>query len=155
MSFLDGTRAIVTGDVIDIGRRINEGDPTVGWEGDPTMALVIDDEPYQTDPDGRPVYPLIPNLRYGWFEVWGTDAHGEAYLAASSPTCDQNLLKALADGHWKRGSAHDRIVAENTRRAQAIAKEKAAEREEIADKLAFALHRDLGAYEGGLSRRIY
>lgn len=38
----DGRQAFVDTDVLDIARRINEGDGTVGWAGDPGMWLEFD-----------------------------------------------------------------------------------------------------------------
>lgn len=150
---VDGVRAVVGGEVMDIGRRINEGDPTVGWPGDPSMALCVDTEEYLTDAAGRPTG--VRNPKWGWFEVWGTDAHGEVYLAASAPRCDAGLLRKLAEGHWSRGNPFDRVVAENRRRQADQDRVERDRREETIDKLHLALRKDLGAYEGGLTRRIY
>lgn len=38
----DGRRAIIDGDVLEIDRRLKEGDPTVGWSGDPGLWLEWD-----------------------------------------------------------------------------------------------------------------
>lgn len=151
---LDGTRVTVTNDVWDIQRRIVDGDPTLGWEGDPSMGLFVDNEPWRLDASGRPLEPRIANPQYGWFEVWGIDAAGEPYLAVCRPRCDASLIQALVDGHWRNNPAL-KIVAAATAREVARAKQEKDWREEIGDKLHLALRKDLGHLEGGLTRRLH
>lgn len=152
---LDGTNVVVAGDVMDIGRRINEGDPTCGWVGDPSMSLVVDNERWVTDVDGREIYPRVANPYWGWFEVWGIDAHGKGYLATRSPTCNAELLRRLAESHWSRGNPFDRLQAKAVARDEdrrRVARDRNAE---VAEKMQSALRRDIGAYEGGLTRMMY
>ena len=155
MALPGGDRALITGDVLDVGRRINEGDPTVGWEGDPTMVLAVDNEQFITDIDGNMTFPQVSNPQYGWFEVWGLDAHNKAYLAACRPYCDSRLLAALAEGHWKRGDLAERIIRKNQMRVVEQERQAREQRVEANDKLHFALLHDIGAYEGGLTKRIH
>lgn len=155
MHLLDGTNVLVTGDVADIGRRINEGDPTCGWVGDPSMSLVVDNERWVTDVDGRELYPRVANPYYGWFEVWGVDARGNAYLATRSPTCNAELLRRLADAHWSRGNPFDRLRSKMVARSNEVDRQRRDHQAEVAEKLQSALRRDIGAYEGGLTRMIY
>lgn len=111
------------GDVLDIGRRIREGDEL--WRGDPLM-----------------------DLRYNFilerFEVWGVDANGDGYLAASAETCDHGLLMKLAAGDWQRGrEAAMRVVLHERNLAAEKAKAEADARGEIVDRLGWAIRRDL------------
>lgn len=143
---LDGTRATVSNDVWDIERRIKEGDPAIGWVGDPSMGLFVDVEEYVGG---------IINLQYGWFEVWGIDAAGEPYLAWTGPQLDQRVLESLRDGHWSNGNAADRVIKTNLDRQAAKAKVEKDRREETLDKLHFALRQGAGAHYGGLTKRFY
>ena len=143
---LDGTRATVSNDVWDIERRIKDGDPGIGWPGDPSMGLFIDTEEYVGG---------IINLQYMWFEVWGLDASGEPYLAWTGPQLDQRVIEQLRDGHWTNGNAADRVIKSNLDRQAAKAKVEKDRREETLDKLHFALRQGAGAHYGGLTKRFY
>jgi hypothetical protein len=123
----------------DIATLIGEGDPVVGWRGDPTM------DPY-----------LMPN---GEVHVYGFDAHGERYLAAATdarlPGWQHDLLRRLRDGDWQNGNAHDRVEALNAaveKEAQYRADQAT---EAFSEKLAWATRRDIGAHFGGLTKEFY
>lgn len=130
----DGTTVTVTGDVCDIADRLRNGDPTLGWDGDPDLLLF-----YNTGTDR--------------FEVWAPDERMEPYLAVSHPRCDASLIRRVADADNRRRTAVDRVTDANTK-AQADAEAARAERfDEVADKLHHALRQDLGHHHGGLTRR--
>lgn len=153
---LDGTSIVATGDVVDIGRRLREGDPTCGWPGDPSMGLFVDMEEQVTDAEGRPVWPPMANPYFGWFEVWGIDAHREPYMIGRYPTCTQEILKRMAERHWSRGNAADRVIAEAQRRDAEAREERRERNEEMLDRMHFGLMRDNGSHYGsGLTRRIH
>lgn len=128
----DGWAEIST-DVYDIARRVREGDES-GWRGDPTASIMFN--------------PLTQH-----FEVWLVDAMNQPYIACSSPRCDHTLIMKLIEGDWQKGkrilediqkknkAAHDAQVAGDREKA-----------EEIADKIHWAIIKDLGHLEGGNKR---
>lgn len=109
-------------DTLDIARRIQHGDEL--WRGDPQMQLRF-------------------NFLGERFEVWGVDAHGDGYLAASHDRCDHTLLAKLAAGDWQRGAAASAqvLLHERALRREQEAKEADA-RGEMIDKLGWAIRRD-------------
>ena len=82
----------LTSDVLDIGRRIREGDEL--WRGDPSMRLCWN--------------PLTQK-----YEVVGVDRTGQQYLAASHHTCDQTLLIKLSEGDPTKHNVLARVMKEN------------------------------------------
>lgn len=125
----NGARHQVQADVFDVGRRLMEGDPTCGWEGDPTMCLVV-------------------NQATGKFEVYAEDIHGVAYRAGSWPFCDNRIIVAMAQGHWKHAKKQfEAMIAEN----EAVDREKDYQGEqlagEMAQHLAWAGAKDLGVHD--------
>lgn len=121
----------VSSDVLEIGRQVREGGGL--WRGDETMSLCF-------------------NEAAGQFEVWGLDAQREPYLACVSDTCDGRLLDKLAAGDWQTLDVFALIKSAG---AEARARREAAEGdriEELADRLAFAVRRDVGHLHGGLNR---
>lgn len=120
--------ALVDHDVLDIGRRITHGDEV--WRGDPTMSL-----------------SWSPGS--GMFEVWGLDAHGQPYLAATHTRCDHELVLKLVAGDWQRADVFATIDAANARRTADLEAEFADRADAFADKFAWALRRDVGHLLGG------
>lgn len=130
----NGNRMLVESDVLDIGRRIAQGDEL--WRGDPSMGLFW-----------NPVEQM--------FEVWGEDIAGTPYLAAAHTHADARLVMKLVEGDWQKG-----LAKLNALQAAEVARKADEERrvqdqnEELADKLHWALRRDIGHMEGGLTKRL-
>jgi len=83
-------------DVNDITRSVQDGDPVVGWRGDPQMDV------YR---EGSQV------------KVYGFDLSGQRYVAATVNMVDSDwrrtLLQKLRDGDWQRADTFmDNLVAE-------------------------------------------
>lgn len=129
-------RVTVEGDVHDVIRRIEQGDPTLGWEGDPDLRLVA-------------------NIEDGTFEVWARDAQGDPYIAVSHPTCDASLIRRLAAADNRRDTVMARIARADAQRQADEERASEGRLEELADRLQFGLRRDLGHRVGGLTRRFY
>lgn len=129
-------RVTVEGDVHDIIRRLEHGDPTLGWPGDPDLRLVA-------------------NIETREFEVWGRDAHGDPYIAVSHPRCDASLLAELVRADNRLSDPLARVAARET--ARQAAEDAASEDRlvELADRLQFGLMKDIGHRHGGLTRRIH
>lgn len=125
--------AEVTTDVYDIARRIREGDES-GWRGDPSASLMLN--PYTKK-----------------FEVWMVDGMNVPYIAATSDRCDHSLLVKLVEGDWQKGRQLLEELQKKNRDAHA-ARVGAEEdkRQEIADKLHWAIIKDVGHMEGGNRR---
>lgn len=122
----------LTEDVLDIGRRIREGDES-GWRGDPSMKLCWN--------------PMTQK-----YEVVGIDATGSEYLAASHDTCDHTLLVKLVAGDPRKHNVVYEVIEANRKLREG---QEAADREkarEIADKLQWAIRKDLGQHLGGTKR---
>lgn len=69
----DGSLANVDSDVLAVGRRLQEGDATLGWPGDPSLSLCFDHD------------------RKVWCAVH-VDKAGLPYVVADHPTCDAGLI---------------------------------------------------------------
>lgn len=129
----NGNRMLVESDVLDIGRRIAQGDEL--WRGDPTMGLFW-------------------NPVEGMFEVWGEDIAGTPYLAAAHTHADARLILKLVEGDWQKGLAKvNALQAAEAKRKADEARAFADQNEELADKLHFALVKDIGQHYGGMTRR--
>lgn len=131
--FTNTRRVWVTTDVLDINRRVQEGDES-GWRGDPSMFLMWNPE---TDE----------------FEVWGTDRAGVQYLAASHHRCDHTLIQKLIAGDPQKNDVIGRVMANNARLEKERSDAERDKRLEIADKLGFAIRSDLGHLYGGRNRK--
>ncbi len=129
-------RVQVEGGVHDIIRRLEHGDPTVGWPGDPDLRLVA-------------------NVETGEFEVWARDAHGDPYIAVTHPRCDPSLLAKLVASDNRKVDVLDRVARKESARVAAEESAREDRFEEMADRLQFGLMRDLGHRSGGLTRRIH
>lgn len=126
-------------DVHDVARAVQQGDPATGWRGDPGMDTHLGS-------DGR-------------VGVYGFDRAGDRYLAclvdARNPGWRYELLSRLRDGDWQRADQFDRVDAHNR---QIQAEKDAAfqdQKEETAERLAWALKRDLGHLYSGTSKDVY
>lgn len=142
-------RTTITGEMDDIGRRLTEGDATLGWEGADDLTLHLAQQ-FEIDQFGN----AKPTRNYH-FEVWGIDGHGQPYLALSWPRCDASLLRRLSEIDNRKTSVLDRTVKlmDQARRDKESAE--ADKRGEMAERLAFALKKDLGHHHGGLTKSIH
>ena len=132
---------ILAGHQGNIAQLVKYGDPLVGWRGDPTMDTYLDENT-------------------GQVEVHAFDSHGERYCActvnaATDPGWRHTLLRQLTEWDPRRVNVVDKFSQEQEARAAA---KKRADRnviEERADKLAWALRRDIGHDVDGLSKEFY
>jgi hypothetical protein len=125
--------AEITTDVYDIARRIREGDES-GWRGDPTAALMF-------------------NQFTNKFEVWMEDGMRQPYIAATSDRCDHTLLVKLVEGDWQKGKQLLEELQKKNHQAHAARLDaQADQRAELADKLHWAIMKDVGHLEGGTHR---
>ena len=127
--------AEVAFDVYDIATRIQKGDES-GWRGDPSASLMFN--------------PIAQR-----FEVWMIDATGTPYIACSHTRCDHTLIVKLIEGDWMKGKQLAEDI--NKRNRAIIQAHETAEQDkrlELADKLHWALIRDIGHMEGS-NRRIH
>lgn len=115
------------GELDDIVAKVQQGDPTIGWEGDPTLD----------------VYAFGHQI-----EVRGFDTRGDRYVAARAdariPGWSWELLRKLRDGHPKR---LDRLVADITANNDKITKER---ERKWAEKRAEGIDRILSAAPKGV-----
>ncbi len=132
----DGTRVAVEGQVLETLRALKEGDGILGWEGDPNMEIFLD-------------------MASGTYDVWTLDNQGEPYMALSRPYCDQRLVVDVLAADTRRRDVAGSVMAHNKRVEAAAKADFAAQVEEHAEKLQWALRRDIGAYEGGLTKMIH
>lgn len=118
---------------------VRDGDPVVGWRGDPSM------DTYLVESTGE-------------VEVWAFDAHGQRYRAcsvdATRPGWKHELLCKLRDGDPQRTSIDDWVKAQEAKQA-AMEKAHAEKRAEVAEKAAWALRKDIGQQATGLSKDFY
>lgn len=117
----------------DIDRRAKYGDES-GWRGDPTMCVCINTN--KTDAE------------HGWFEVWGIDARGNPYKAASHPRCDVGLIERLRLGDWQNQDPFSRVMEQNARMQADVDARRADQRAGVVDKMAWAVRRDFAAELG-------
>jgi hypothetical protein len=124
----------VSFDVFDIVRRIREGDES-GWRGDPNASIMFN-----------------PVTRH--FEVWLVDDKNIPYIACSSDRCDHSLIVKLIEGDWQKGKKLIEEIQKKNRLAHEAKLSMDRDRaEEIADKMHWAIIRDLGHLEGGTRRQ--
>lgn len=114
-------------DVMGITDRVQRGDPTLGWRGDPAMDVYA---------HGNSV------------AVYGFDRKGERYVAATVSKVSQGwrheLLRKLRDGDWQDPHAYDRTVAAQVKDDKARDDRLAERRMELAERFAFAAMKDNG-----------
>ena len=120
----------VTLDVLDIGRRIQDGDEL--WRGDPSMALTW-------------------NQYTEEFEVIALDGKGQPYVVLSAPECDQRILIQLAESDWQRAPRERlaRMVAQEAANAKAKEAAMVDMESDIAQRLAWGLKQVFAAHMGG------
>lgn len=121
-------------DVYNITERIRKGDES-GWRGDPSASVMFN--------------PLTQQ-----FEVWLVDEHQTPYIACSGPRCDHSLIVKLIEGDWQKGKKLLEEIQKKNREARS--KEMSLQRdmsEELADKMHYAIMKDLGHMEGGTRRQ--
>ena len=88
------------------------------------------------------------------FEVWLIDDHNTPYIACSAPRCDHSLIVKLIEGDWQKGKKLLEEIQKKNRQAQEARLSADRDRaEEIADKMHFAIIKDLGHLEGGTRRQ--
>jgi hypothetical protein len=85
--------------VLDIDRRLRDGDPTMGWRGDPTFQLVF-------------------NQQTRGFEVWGRDGRGVDYVVLYADHVSPRILADLAASDWQRGKQVIRDVIDRADKGQ-------------------------------------
>lgn len=142
----------VDADVMDISRRLREGDPTITWKGRPwlgdsTLSLCLG---VPIDSWGEPLdnAPAV-------YEVWGIDVQHTPYLVLRWPRADASMLAELIKGDNRVINVVDELERHNAGIDAAKRSDDQARNEETADKLHFALRRDQGQHFGGLRKRIY
>lgn len=123
----DGRRCLMESDVLDIARRINEGDASVGWSGDPDLWLELD----QTT---------------NTFVVCRRDPDSglEADVTRWTPPLDAGLLIRLRDGDTRR-SGNDplaRMFAADDAHERDLNRRFDEESLEVAGRLTHAMRKD-------------
>lgn len=137
-------KALVDSDVLDIARRLREGDPVCGWRGEASAtlyALPIDD-------------PVTGKRTHLW-EVECDDIAGRRYVAASllALHVDHRIIEKMVLGDWRRGQvAIDEIANANQRLVAARERDRSDAMEEVTDKLHWAMVKDRGHMTGGTHR---
>jgi hypothetical protein len=123
---LSGMGLLLPGDDPDrFVERVQQGCPIVGWRGDPTMDVYV-------------------NERVGVCEVWGFDARGERYRVVRQELCagwQHDVLRRLRDSDWQRVKPGKQRVTEEMRarerKEHAESVEWAERRAESLDKIGF------------------
>lgn len=102
------------------------------------------------DPNMR----LCVDLETGMFDVWTLDAHQRPFIAVSRPYADARLIRDVqaADTRYRDVAGEARLA--NIAREAEVQATFDEQVEAYADKLLFALRRDLGHLEGGRSRLV-
>ena len=102
---------------------------------------------------------VIANVEEELVQIVALDAQFEPYVACSvdpqaDPGWEHTLLCKLRDGDWQRGAATEAVnrMAEEVDRRDA---EQAEQREAAAERMAWALERDIGHLVTGSSRRYF
>lgn len=126
----DGTRVAGDVELRDIVRLLKHGDGLRGWEGDPNMEVMV-------------------NLTTGMFDLWTLDARGEPYIALSRPYCDHRLIDDVLAADTRRWDVAGASMANNEAVRAAADASFDEQVEAFADKLQWALRRDLGHHGGG------
>lgn len=139
-------RALVDSDVLDIARRLIEGDPVAGWRGEASATLYA-----------NPIRDPITGKQTHLWEVECLDAAGRPYIAASlmADRVDHRIIEKMVLGDWQRGKvAIDEIMAANQRLVAQREQDRRDAIEQIADKFHFGMLRAIGHLEGG-TRRLH
>lgn len=116
----------------EISHRLRFGDPALGWEGDPELKLVrrlaTDDEPAR-------------------WEVWRTAPDGTDTLVTTrggDRFPGNDLIVALVRADSRRHDRLAQIMASQEAQRRRVEADRKAENLDRADKLAWALGKDLG-----------
>lgn len=126
-------------DSFDIERRIQQGDATKGWRGDPSARVHLN---LYTTPET--------------WEVHMTDSHGERYCAASGETLDHRLIERLVIGDHRRSREQAAIFAKEDARAEASRLADDHNRhEQAAERAVAAFRRKHGAQFDGTTRQFW
>lgn len=133
----EGTMVLVDATVTDTLRRLRDGDNVLGWEGDPNMQLMVD---------------RTTRL----FDVWTLDPAGNATLVVGQrPYADSRLVEDVIRADNRRSDVIGRIIQANADNQRAARDRFRDQMAEAHDKLHFALLKDIGHLEGGLTRRLH
>jgi hypothetical protein len=123
----DGHRIMVDADTLDIGRRLREGDGTVGWAGDPGLTLSFDE-------------------RIQHFVVTRYDPYTGRELDVTywAPPLTTGLLIRLreADTHRAGNDPVARMIAADEAYEADEAERFAGQTREVAERLVHALRKD-------------
>lgn len=129
---------LLPGESLGIAERVRNGDPTVGWRGDPEMDVYV---------------------RAGICQVWQFDRTGRRWCAVQVPTSEpgwqHTVLRRLRDGDWQNPDTIKNILREYDRNERRIAAEQAEACGRGADKVAYTMRRTMGQHYGGLTRDIF
>lgn len=129
-------RVEIAGDVLDVARRAVEGDATLGWDGDDTLQIEA-----VYGPEGAR------------FEVTAADRQGRRYLVFIHPRCDASLIRRLAAADNRRRDPVAEAMAQQAARERSARADRQARNEDMADRLHWALKRDIGHLYGGTRRQ--
>lgn len=131
---------LLPGQCQSIVERVQNGDPSVGWRGDP----------------GADVY-VHEGLQVA--QVWAFDRGHKRYCAAQvsilEPGWEHTLLRKLRDGDWQNPGVVKDIFARGNAREAAAAAERSERIGGKADYLVWLAYRTYGTHAGGLTRRLF
>jgi hypothetical protein len=126
----DGRSAMIDGALLELDRMLKNGDPVIGWRGDETMWVEV-------------------NNQDNVVEVWHLDREMVPYVACStSPSggYERRLMEQVIRGDWRRGNDRfTEITAENTAAQKSADNVTDSMQDELAEKLAWAIQKD---YDG-------
>lgn len=124
----DGRHLIVSAEVQEVVARLRDGEPTVGWEGDPRLAL------YRAEGADH-------------WELWRMEADGQYRpIIRSKPGVSlMGLIRWLVAHDTRRG--HDpaaEVNAHNVARQSGLDERARSKMIDALDRVAFAIQKDLG-----------
>lgn len=112
----------------EIVRLLQQGDPTIGWEGDPRLYI-------------------RRNHHSGGWTVWRLGEDGREYAICSSKgehKLDKSLLTRLRDHDTRRVDVHQRMLDQNARAQKNQDQKEYEDTFERLEKVYWALGRDVG-----------
>lgn len=133
----------------EIGRMVRDGDPDTGWLGDERLSLVLNTS-FAAD------HPEVNCNGAPRWEVWRAHEQGEPSLMVWCVTHridGHQLCRQLALHDSRTHDIATEMLAARDKRAADLAADHRAENEAGADKLAWALGRDMSA--PAQSGRVY
>lgn len=137
-TFLPGGQSLMVDS--DFYDRLHNGDASIGWVGDPSLGVYHSDD---------------------CVELWRHCADGETRMIMRSrpglTSLGTEALRFLAEHDSQSRRQYDAVAetnAHNDRIRRREAADRDAQMEDVADRLQFGLRKDLGAYEGGSTRRL-